>query len=322
MAGQIPLVSCTDDDFDTLFLDACRSIGFVALTHHGIAADLLTEMRQLCERLFAIEDERKRQLMIEPSNYRGFIPLGFFTPNRSEVNGAQPDMYEGFKLHWECPTDHPARGESHLYGCNRWLPEISDMQRIVTDYWHACDQLAGRLMRIVCTHLDIDEDHLTTWFAAPLTNMTLLHYPAALAEVDRSSMHPHKDTNVLTILAPDPAGGLQVRDRAGEWIEAAPEWPALIVNIGEMLELWSGGEFIATPHRAANDGNASRYAFPWFMVPSHDVVVEPLVPCIDGYHATAMPVGELSAEVWRTNWPNEEPGAANFDLGSLDRQID
>ena len=56
----------------------------------------------------------------------------------------------------------------------------------------------------------------------------------------------------------------------------------------------------------------------WSVLVAH-VVVEPLLPCVDGYVASTMPVGALTAEVWRTNWPDQSPSDAGFDLGSLDR---
>jgi isopenicillin N synthase-like dioxygenase len=88
------------------------------------------------------------------------------------------------------------------------------------------------------------------------------------------------------------------------------------VNVGEMLEMLSGGHLIATPHRVVNRGS-DRYSFPYFMVPDHDVVIEPLVTTRSGFEPRSMPVGELSAEVWRTNWPDEQPMGHGFDLGSL-----
>ena len=69
-----------------------------------------------------------------------------------------------------------------------------------------------------------------------------------------------------------------------------------------MLELWSGGEYIATPHRVVNRSEHERYSFPFFVVPNHDVVVEPLPPPSRPHQTDA--VGALSAEVWRTNWPD------------------
>lgn len=48
-----------------------------------------------------------------------------------------------------------------------------------------------------------------------MTNMTLLHYPPQAPEEEGFGIPPHKDTDALTIIAPDPVGGLEVRPRIG-----------------------------------------------------------------------------------------------------------
>ena len=169
------------------------------------------------------------------------------------------------------------------------------------------------------TAMGVDPAQFRRWHEAPLTNMTLLHYPAQPPTSDAMGIHPHKDTNVITLLHPDPVGGLEVRALDGTWIEPDAPRDALVVNVGEMLELWSGGEFVATPHRVVNRSGQERYSFPYFVVPNHAVTVEPLVDSRPGFDTKPMPVGALSAEVWRTNWPDEVPSAAGFDLGTLDR---
>jgi len=318
----IPLLDATSASFAADVIDACDDLGFFAVEGHGIGPALFDQMRDLCREVFAVDDAVKQATQIEPTNYRGFIPLGFFTPNRAEVNGVAPDRYEGFKLHWECPADDPITLACDLYGPNRWLPQVPAMAATVHAYWKACDDLAGRLLDIVASVFDVSPADLREWHTQPLTNMTLLHYPATGAAddgADPAGIHAHKDTNVFTLLHPDPVGGLQVRATDGSWIKAAPPADALLVNTGEMIELWSGGRFRATPHRVINTSGAQRYSFPWFQVPRHDVVVEPLVERVDGFDAKPMPVGELSAEVWRTNWPDERPRSAAFDLGALDR---
>ncbi len=313
-ANSIPILRADDPRFAEHFIKASREIGFVAVTGHGIATSLFSEMRNMLVRLFDVDESVKQEGAITRTNYRGFIPLGFFTPNRLEVNGQQPDLYEGYKLHWECPDGDP---ESPLYGPNRWVAHVPDMAEIVGRYWEACDAFADSLLAVCAAELGVPASEFRAWHERPLTNMTLLHYPAQPAMGDATGIHPHKDTNVLTFLHPDPVGGLEVQTKAGEWIEVEAPIDALVVNIGEMLELWSGGEFVATPHRVLNRSAQERYSFPYFIVPNHAIVVEPLVSCRQGYVHHRMPVGALSAEVWRTNWADERPSGQKFDLGSL-----
>lgn len=325
---SIPLLDADAPSFATDMIAACDDIGFFAVQGHGVELHLLQAMRDLCVELFDLDQETKHAFQITPSNYRGFIPLGFFTPNRAEVNGTSPDLYEGFKLHWECPSDHPVASECDLYGPNRWIAAVPQMEAVVSQYWLACERLTMRLLDVIAESLELDAHALRAWHNEPLTNMTLLHYPASPASpvstaphggTAAAGIHAHKDTNVLTVLHPDPVGGLEVQTPDGDWITVDTPNDALVINTGEMLELWSGGRFAATPHRVVNRTGRRRYSFPWFLVPRHDVVVEPLVSCVAGFEPTTMPVGSLSAEVWRTNWPDEQPSSDQFDLGSLNR---
>lgn len=317
---MIPIVDARSASFDTDLRSACRELGFASVIGHGIDPHLFERVRSLLRTLFALDAPTKAALRISSSDYRGFIPLGFFTPNRAGPGAQQGDHYEGYKLHWECPPGHPVASECELYGPNRWPAAVPALATTIAEYWAACDTAAAPMLDVFADALGVDRGEFARWHEAPLTNMTLLHYPAQPTTDDRTGIHPHKDTNVLTLLHPDPVGGLEIRALDGTWIEVDAPADALVVNVGEMLELWSGGRFPATPHRVINRTGDARYTFPFFVVPNHGVVVEPLLPCVDGFVKAPMPVGALSAEVWRTNWPQESPSTAGYDLGTLDHR--
>ena len=175
------------------------------------------------------------------------------------------------------------------------------------------------LLGAFATILGVDPERFLRFFDKPLTNMTLLHYPPRPAGSDGFGIHPHKDTDVLTILAHDPVGGLMVRCRGDDrWIGADGPPDALTVNIGDLLELWSGGYFVSTPHKVVNSSGRARYSFPYFVVPRFDTVVEPLRPPEPGFTRSRVHVGDVSREVWRTNWPDAPPSEPEYDLGTLE----
>lgn len=317
---MIPVVDLAAPGGGDELVAAWRRHGFASVVGHGVPTELFGAMRDVVRRLFDLDDDVKRRWRITPDDYRGFIPLGFFTPNRAEVTGAAADRYEGFKLHWECPPGHPVADGCGLYGPNRWPTEFPELRPVVERYWAACDGAATMLLDAVAPLLGVTGGQLRSWHDAPLTNMTLLHYPPVPPAVDGVfGIHPHKDSNVVTLLHPDPVGGLEVREPDGTWLEVDAPDDALVVNVGEMLEAWSGGRLPATPHRVVNRSGRERYSFPFFVVPNHAVVVEPLVAPLPGFTSVPMPVGPLSAEVWRTNWPGETASTSDHDLGALDR---
>ena len=309
-------VPVVDLDDDAGIVTALSDIGFVAVRGHGVPLQDLAAMRRLLVDLFTIDDETKDRLTITRDDYRGFIPIGYFTPNRDK--GAFVDAYEGYKMHWECPLGHPVRGECELYGSNRWPDELPDMPGVVASWWVAMDTLSGRIIDALAAAVGMDADVLARAMDAPLTNTTLLHYLPHQADDPSPGFHAHKDITVVTILDPDPVGGLEVRTRDGEWLEAVCPPDALLVNVGDLLEVWSGGRLVSTPHRVSNPPGVERYSAPFFVVPNHLVVVKPLLEPLPGFEPRSVPVGAVTTEVWRTNWPDEAPSDADTHLGTID----
>lgn len=315
--GSIPTIDLRDPDHVTIprLDNALTEIGFVMVQGHSVSARLVQEMRQQLPRYFAQPLQEKLKDRIEPDNYRGYIPLGFFSPN---VDGVSTDQYEGYKLHEETPTDDPICAMCDLYGPNRWPNNPSQLEPVTREFWQACNTTGRKLLTLIATILGLNSDRFLACFDQPLTNMTLLHYPAQPANLEGFGIHPHKDTDALTLLFPDPVGGLWLRRHGqSDWLEIAASPETMVVNIGDLLEHWSGGYFVSTPHKVVNLSGHARYSFPFFIVPRHDVVVEPLIPCQPHFRRAPVPVGAVSREVWRTNWPEAQPDDTGFDLGTL-----
>jgi isopenicillin N synthase-like dioxygenase len=309
-----PLLQSGPNEVGEQIARTCRDIGFMCITGTGVDPALAPAIRAQMAQLFALPHERKLAQVITRKNYRGFVPLGFFSPNDGS---GKPDRYESWKLHFEVAADDPIRQDCPLYGPNIWPAELPLLPGLIQRYWHSMDSVFARLMACFCTDLRIDPQTLQSAFEKPLTSMSLLHYPPQANGDDGYGIHPHKDTDALTIIAPDPVGGLQVLARDGTWIDVECPADGFVVNIGDMLELWSGGRFVSTPHRVINRSGKERYSFPWFAVPRHDVVVRPLVDPLPGFSRPAVHCGHWSAEIWRTNWPDDKANADGLDLGTV-----
>src|SRR5690606_12208273 len=62
---------------------------------------------------------------------------------------------------------------------------------------------------------------------------------------------------------------------AGEWIAVPPVPGAYVINLGDMMELLTNGEFIATSHRVRRV-QQERYSFPLFFAFDYETRVAPL----------------------------------------------
>ena len=89
-------------------------------------------------------------------------------------------------------------------------------------------------------------------------------------------MVEHQDTGAFTMLLQDGTGGLEIRNRAGEWIAASSVPGAYVINIGDSMMRWTNGRFVSTPHRVVNRSVRPRYSVPFFVNPDYDVAIEPL----------------------------------------------
>ena len=69
--------------------------------------------------------------------------------------------------------------------------------------------------------------------------------------------------------------GLEVLAGSGAWIDAPPLADAFVVNIGDMLELWTNGEYVATTHRV-RAVEQERWSFPLFFSLDYDTLVVPM----------------------------------------------
>lgn len=300
-------------------MDSSRSIGFFCLTGTRIPVALIKDMHNSLRQIFAIDDAQKSRQAITRTNYRGYIPMALFRANGTDHHA---DQYEGYKLHYDVSEQDPIRADCDLYGPNLWPDHCPEVRETILNYWGHLDDLTHLLLSLLEEGLHLERGSMTDAMVLPLTNMTLLHYPKRPDGAEPSGIHPHKDTDILTIIAPDPVGGLEVRTPDGRWIE--PDCPdgGVIVNIGDMLEVWSGGRLVSTPHRVINRSGRERYSFPYFAVPRHDVVITPLLQPLDGFDRPAVHCGHWSREVWRTNWPDETPEGDTPELGTITDALD
>ena len=92
-----------DNDAANLYA-ALSEIGFAVIVGHGVDDKIITDMRNAVKTVFDTPRETLMQDMVVKGNYRGFVPLGYFTPNSGK---GKADQYEAWKLHNETAASDP-----------------------------------------------------------------------------------------------------------------------------------------------------------------------------------------------------------------------
>jgi len=253
-----------------------RDVGFMYIRNHGIGEDLRAGMLRRAREFFALPDAVKQALHIERSGraFRGYIPLSAENLD-PEVS---IDLKEAYDLGAEAEDD-----SLPFFGPNPWPPGWEEGRREVMAYHDRVLDLARHLFRGVALGLGLEAGHFEPMLRRPITVLRLQHYPPQPAEPEpgTTGCGAHTDYGSLTILGQDGNGGLQVRDRNGEWVDVPPLEGAFIVNIGDLMEVLTGGLYTATLHRVVNTHGRRRYSFPFFVDSDYDAVISP-IPALAG----------------------------------------
>ncbi|HXN74875.1 MAG TPA: 2OG-Fe(II) oxygenase family protein [Candidatus Acidoferrum sp.] len=107
-----------------------------------------------------------------------------------------------------------------------------------------------------------------------------LYYPALEnLKIEEGAVRSsaHEDINFITLLVAASSYGLQVQDKNENWHDVPFEENSIVCNIGDMLQLASGGMLKSTTHRVVNPikSNQDRISLPLFIHPHGNTLLTP-----------------------------------------------
>jgi len=249
--------------------EAAHEVDFFYLTGHEVPDELAGRLLAAARRLFELPEADKNAIaMVRSPHFRGYTRLG------GELTRGRVDWREQIDIGPERPSiggpDKPAY--LWLQGPNQWPAALPELRRIIDEFDVALSSVARTLLRHWAASLGSPPDVFDSAFAdTPATLIKIIRYPARAASPQ--GVGAHRDAGVLTLLLAEPGSrGLQVR-RAGGWIDVPPLPGAFVVNIGELLEVATGGYLKATEHRVNLDGPAERISVPYFFNPRLDAQI-------------------------------------------------
>lgn len=98
--------------------------------------------------------------------------------------------------------------------------------------------LARLLARVLAENLGFPGDFIAKKCSMSTNYFRLNHYPPCPHSQGTFGLLPHTDSDFLTILSQDRVGGLQLR-KDSSWYAVKPNQDALIVNIGDLFQVYS-----------------------------------------------------------------------------------
>jgi isopenicillin N synthase-like dioxygenase len=256
---------------------ACREIGFFYVANHGISENVLNAIFGATRRYFAMPEEVRRAHLMHPFFRRGFMPQGV-----SQQPGFAADLKESYEIGLDLPLDDPdVVARLPLHAPNQWPADMAWLREASEAYFTQTMALGLRLLRLIARALNLDEAFFLQYTRKPMVQMRLFHYPPQPATSSETELGaaPHTDFGMITLLAQDPIGGLELRKRDGEWIAAPYIDGTLVVNIGDLFQRWTNDLYISNQHRVTNRTGRERYSIPMFFNLDYEAPVVCLPTC-------------------------------------------
>ncbi len=251
---------------------AATDVGFATIHNTSITPERAKEVIETYRAFFHLPAAEKDVInMARTGSNRGWG-----APASEQVNpDANPDYKQYFDCGFTLPQAHPL-GNMPVYAPNLWPAKPAAFEDTITAYYAEALDVAMRLLRAVSVSLGQPEDAFDAAFKLPMALLRGNFYPTrpdAAGDKD-FGIATHTDYGCLTLLATDGSDGLEVRKRGGGWIPLAAPPGEFAINFGEMLQFWTGGKVLATPHRVQGTSH-ERISVPLFFNPSHDTNVAP-----------------------------------------------
>jgi isopenicillin N synthase-like dioxygenase len=266
---------------------AARDVGFFYVSGSGVDESRFDRLLAATKEFFALPLEEKMRSYIGLSRcHRGYVPVG--EEGLESQESGVPDLKEAFDTALDLPADDPDHlAGNPMLGPNTW-PDLPGFAEAVTDYYDAVLEVGHLLLRAFAVALGEDPDVFSRHATKTPSQLRLVHYPYNPDARDGLGIGAHTDYECFTLLKPT-APGLEVLNGAGQWIDVPPVPGTFVVNIGDLLELWTSGAFVATSHRVRKVAE-ERYSFPLFFNVDYETEVKPLPQFTSGDTAQRRPL--------------------------------
>lgn len=146
-------------------------------------------------------------------------------------------------------------------------------------------KLAGTLMWLLLASLGITHQDLDWADPKPTSAVLQLNSYPACPDPDRAmGLAAHTDSTLFTILHQSNTSGLQVFREETGWVNVPPVYGALVVNVGDLLQILSNGLYKSVLHRVVVNRSRHRLSVAYLYGPTKNVKISPLSKLVDNYH--------------------------------------
>ena len=247
--------------------NAAHHVGFTYLTNFGMSPDLLEAAFAVAHSFF--NSDEKLKVPYKPELNHGYTGM--------QGEALDPSQPADLKETLTC-RDLSRKPSGPEYWPN---PQFEAFMRV---FYGRVVQIASDIMSAFELALDLEPGFFDARHTGLSQTMRLLHYPPVETVAEgQLGAGAHTDYGTLTLLFQDEAGGLQVQNLAGDWVDAPPIPGAVVINTGDLMARWSNDTFKSTPHRVVPRPAAmknGRQSIAFFSDPDPEVLIETMPSCV------------------------------------------
>ncbi|XP_062201068.1 2-oxoglutarate-dependent dioxygenase 11-like [Phragmites australis] len=222
---------------------ACEHWGFFQLVNHGVDGGLLQQVKADIAEFFSLPLEEKLAVAIAPNGMQGFGHHFVFSKEQ--------------KLDWVdllFLATRPIEERNLAF----WPTKPSTFRDTLDKYSLELANVSAQLFKFMANNLGVDQEALLGPFKGLPQSVRINYYPPCSQADKVLGLSPHTDGVGMTfLLHVNDVEGLQIR-KDGNWFSVQALPGALVVNIGDILEILTNGKYQSIEHRAVINPDKER----------------------------------------------------------------
>ncbi|KAL7588164.1 flavonol synthase/flavanone 3-hydroxylase [Lactuca sativa] len=269
---EVPVIDLSDLDDQKLvasIFEASKDWGIFQVVNHDITSEVISKLQKVGKEFFELPQEEK-EAIAKPVGYKGVE--GYGTKLQKEVEGKKGWVDHLFHRVW------PPSAINYQF----WPKNPPSYRETNEQYTSMLIGVANKLLGFLSKGLGLEEGEIKQGLGGEdLTYMLKINYypPCPCPELALGVV-PHTDMSSITILVPNEVQGLQVF-KDGHWYDVAYIPNALIIHIGDQMEILSNGIYKSVYHRTTVNKEKTRMSWPMFLEPPSEFEVGPIPKLIN-----------------------------------------
>ncbi|CAL5348349.1 unnamed protein product [Camellia sinensis] len=238
--------------------------GMFQVVNHGIPEDVISKLQKVGKEFFELPQEEK-EVYAKPPGAKSVE--GYGTKLQKEVEGKKGWVDHLFHKIW------PPSAINYQF----WPKNPPHYRETNEEYAKHLHGVVDKMLRTLSLGLGLEADDMKKAVGGDelVYMMKINYYPPCPRPDLALGVVAHSDMSAITILVPNDVQGLQIFQADGYWYDVKYIPNALIIHIGDQVEILSNGKYKAVLHRSTVNKEKTRISWPVFLEPPPDFEVGP-----------------------------------------------